>query len=123
MPHGLRRLQKAETLHFIPFSCFHRLPFLEAPGIVDTVQAALEQLQPLRHRHSGRGGDRVGVDSKASRPAHREPAAIHGAHPPETSRRILRSDDRATCHETWGIPFERDRGPRAVTTRQPSPDC
>lgn len=65
IPYGLRRFQKAETLRFIPFSCFHRLPFLEAPGIVDIVQGALEQRQPLRYRHAGRGGDQVGVDSNA----------------------------------------------------------
>jgi hypothetical protein len=32
MPYGLKRFQRAETLHFITFSCFHRLPFLEAPA-------------------------------------------------------------------------------------------
>lgn len=32
MPSGLKRFQRAESLHFITFSCFHRLPLLEAPG-------------------------------------------------------------------------------------------
>jgi hypothetical protein len=31
MPRGLRRFQKAESLHFITFSCFHRLPLVEKP--------------------------------------------------------------------------------------------
>ena len=29
MPYGLKRFQRAEALHFVTFSCFHRLPFLE----------------------------------------------------------------------------------------------
>lgn len=49
MPHGLKRFQKAETLHFITFSCFHRLPFLAEPGPKDTVEALLEQTR-ARHR-------------------------------------------------------------------------
>jgi hypothetical protein len=32
MPSGLKRFQKAEPPHFIAFSCFHRLPLLDAPG-------------------------------------------------------------------------------------------
>jgi len=31
MPSGLKRFQKAEALHFITFSCFHRLPAGGAP--------------------------------------------------------------------------------------------
>lgn len=45
LPYGLKRLQKAETLHFITFSCFQRLPFLESPGPKDTVEAILEQMR------------------------------------------------------------------------------
>jgi len=51
MPYGLKRFQKAEALHFITFSCFHRLPFLGAPGPKETVEAILEQ---TRARHEGR---------------------------------------------------------------------
>ncbi len=51
MPYGLKRFQKAEALYFITFSCFHRLPFLEAPGPKDAVEAALEQ---IRARHQAR---------------------------------------------------------------------
>jgi len=51
MPSGLRRLQKAESLHFITFSCFHRLPLLETPGAMETVEAVLEQ---VRARHGAR---------------------------------------------------------------------
>jgi len=32
MPSGLKRFQKAQALHFVTFSCFHRLPLLDAPG-------------------------------------------------------------------------------------------
>lgn len=51
MPSGLKRYQKAESLHFITFSCFHRLPLLEAPGARETVEAVLEQ---TRTRHQAR---------------------------------------------------------------------
>jgi len=51
MPYGLKRFQKAETLHFITFSCFHRLPFLEASEPKDTVEAVLEQ---TRARHQAK---------------------------------------------------------------------
>jgi putative transposase len=51
MPYGLKRFQKAETLHFITFSCFHRLPFLEAPATKDTFEFVLEQ---TRSRHRAR---------------------------------------------------------------------
>jgi len=51
MPSGLKRLQKAESLHFITFSCFHRLPLLEAAGARETVEAVLEQ---TRARHPAR---------------------------------------------------------------------
>jgi putative transposase len=49
MPYGLRRFQKAEALHFITFSCFHRLPFLETPGAKDTVEAILERIRARHH--------------------------------------------------------------------------
>ena len=49
MPYGLKRFQRAEALHFITFSCFHRLPFLEAPGPKETVEDLLEQTR-ARHR-------------------------------------------------------------------------
>ncbi len=51
MPYGLKRFQKAEALHFITFSCFHRLPLLEAPEPKDTFEAVLEQ---VRARHQAR---------------------------------------------------------------------
>jgi putative transposase len=43
MPYGLKRFQKAEALHFITFSCFQRLPFLEAPATKETFEFVLEQ--------------------------------------------------------------------------------
>jgi len=51
MPSGLKRFQKAQSLHFITFSCFHRLPLLEASGARETVEAVLEQ---ARTRHLAR---------------------------------------------------------------------
>jgi putative transposase len=51
MPSGLKRFQKAEALHFITFSCSHRLPLLEAPGVREMVEAVLEQ---TRARHGAR---------------------------------------------------------------------
>jgi hypothetical protein len=51
MPSGLKRLQKAQCLHFITFSCFHRLPLIEAAGAREAVEAVLEQ---TRARHQGR---------------------------------------------------------------------
>ena len=30
IPSGLKRFQTANSLHFVTFSCFHRLPLLEA---------------------------------------------------------------------------------------------
>ena len=51
MPYGLKRFQKADALHFITFSCFHRLPFLDAPDPKNTVEAVLEL---TRARHQAR---------------------------------------------------------------------
>ena len=51
MPSGLKRFQKAESLHFITFSCFHRLPLLESPETKNTVEAVLEV---TRARHQAR---------------------------------------------------------------------
>ncbi|HUA98426.1 MAG TPA: transposase [Terracidiphilus sp.] len=48
MPYGLKRFQKAKALHFITFSCFHRLPFLEAPATKETFELVLER---TRSRH------------------------------------------------------------------------
>ena len=49
MPSGLKRFQESESLHFITFSCFHRLPLLEAPAARETFEAVLEQTR-ARHR-------------------------------------------------------------------------
>jgi putative transposase len=51
MPYGLKRFQRAEDLHFITFSCFRRLPFLEAPEPKETFEAVFEQ---TRARHQAR---------------------------------------------------------------------
>lgn len=49
MPSGLKRFQKAESLHFITFSCFRRLPLLDAAGARETVEAVLEQTRARHH--------------------------------------------------------------------------
>jgi putative transposase len=51
MPQGLKRFLRAEALHFITFSCFHRLPFLQAPEPKETFGAVLEL---TRARHQAR---------------------------------------------------------------------
>lgn len=51
MPSGLKRFQRAESLHFITFSCFHRLPLLEVPGARERGEVTLEQ---TRARHGAR---------------------------------------------------------------------
>src|SRR5579863_8969238 len=51
VPSGLKRFQQAEALHFITFSCFHRLPLLVTPGAKEAVEAELEL---VRARHQAR---------------------------------------------------------------------
>ncbi len=51
MPSGLKRFQRSESLHFVTFSCFHRLPLLETPGACETFEAVLEA---TRARHLAR---------------------------------------------------------------------
>jgi putative transposase len=41
--------QKAESLHFITFSCYHRLALLDSAGARETMEAVLEQTR-ARHR-------------------------------------------------------------------------
>ena len=49
MPYGLKRFQQAEFLHFITFSCFHRLPYLSSPEPKSLTEQILEQTR-ARHR-------------------------------------------------------------------------
>ena len=51
MPSHLKRFQKAESLHFITFSCYHRLPLLESPSAKETFESVLEV---TRARHQAR---------------------------------------------------------------------
>ena len=43
MPSGLKRFQKAESLRFVTFRFYRRLPLLEAPGARETVGAVPRQ--------------------------------------------------------------------------------
>jgi putative transposase len=51
MPTGLKRFQEAESLHFVTFSCFHRLALLNETEAKKTVEMVLEQ---VRARHQAR---------------------------------------------------------------------
>ena len=51
MPYGLKRFQRSEALHFITFSCFHRLPLLGAARPKGIFEAFLEK---IRARHDAR---------------------------------------------------------------------
>jgi putative transposase len=51
MPSSLKRFHQAESLHFITFSCFHRLPFLATPEARETFETVLEE---TRARHQAR---------------------------------------------------------------------
>ena len=42
MRSGLKRFQNVESLHVITFSCFHRLPLLDAPGVKGIVEIESE---------------------------------------------------------------------------------
>ena len=43
MPLGLERRHNTGQLHFITFSCYHRLPYLEDPASKSTLEQAIEK--------------------------------------------------------------------------------
>jgi putative transposase len=43
MPIGLERRHNTGQLHFITFSCYHRLPFLEAPEPKNILERVIEK--------------------------------------------------------------------------------
>jgi len=49
MPIGLERRQQTGQLHFITFSCYRRLPFLEPPASKDILERVIEK---TRHSNS-----------------------------------------------------------------------
>lgn len=51
MTRGLKRYHQAEDIHFITFSCFHRLPYLLTNEAKTTVEEVLEK---TRARHGAR---------------------------------------------------------------------
>src|ERR1035438_2605599 len=78
MPYGLKRFQRAEALHFIPFCCFHQLPFLEAPAPKESewtgrLRGPLVAIKPPTQRVPRRGTASYdswrsfGVDERATR--------------------------------------------------------
>ncbi|RZU42146.1 hypothetical protein BDD14_3693 [Edaphobacter modestus] len=49
MPHGPERRQQTGQLHFITFSCYRRLPFLQNPDSKNTLVQVIEK---TRRSHS-----------------------------------------------------------------------
>ena len=45
MPSGLQRFQQDGGLHFITFSCYHRLPYLDTPIACELFENALETVR------------------------------------------------------------------------------
>ena len=45
MPWGLRRYQQTQQLHFITFSCYRRLPYLQSTGAKRRFEIALEEVR------------------------------------------------------------------------------
>ena len=45
MPRGLRRYQQCGDLHFLTFSCHHRLPYLRDHAAAELFESALEQVR------------------------------------------------------------------------------
>ena len=43
MPLGLERRHNTGQLHFITFSCYHRLPYLEDPASKSTLEQVIEK--------------------------------------------------------------------------------
>src|SRR5579884_4122033 len=43
MPWGLRRYQQTQQLHFITFSCYRRLPYLQSPQAKRMFEIAFEE--------------------------------------------------------------------------------
>ena len=43
MPAGLVRYQQTSEMHFLTFSCYHRLPYLGAPKSMSLFESALER--------------------------------------------------------------------------------
>ncbi len=66
MPSGLKRFQRAESLHFITFRCFDRLPLLETPGARETTEAGqtLVLSHPSRKRRSLDGAQSIEREPK-----------------------------------------------------------
>jgi putative transposase len=45
MPRGLVRFQQTENFHFLTFSCYHRLPYLNIVAAREIFESALERMQ------------------------------------------------------------------------------
>jgi hypothetical protein len=49
MPRGLHRYQQSGDLHFLTFSCYHRLPYLKRPEAACLFESALEAVRRVPH--------------------------------------------------------------------------
>jgi putative transposase len=45
MPTGLRHYQQTRDLHFLTFSCYHRLPYFGAAAARELFESALERIR------------------------------------------------------------------------------
>jgi putative transposase len=45
MTTGLKRYQQTGEMHFLTFSCYHRLPYLASPQAKDLFESALDQIR------------------------------------------------------------------------------
>jgi putative transposase len=45
MPWGLKRFQQSRNLHFLTFSCYHRLPNFQNPNARSTFESSLERVR------------------------------------------------------------------------------
>jgi hypothetical protein len=79
MPSGLKRFQRAESLHFITCSCFHRLPLLEAPGAWDSVEAVGGPVSD--HEEGARSKEKLVARSSQLYRDEREPIVKASDHP------------------------------------------
>jgi REP element-mobilizing transposase RayT len=98
MPSGLKRFQKAESLHFITFSCFHRLPLLESPETKNTVEAVLEV---TRARHQAR------IYAYVLMPEHIHLLINEPPGAPSLNRHFdSRVGDREPTHLVWNVAYD-----------------
>jgi hypothetical protein len=66
MPHNLIRHQHTGDVHFVTFSCDHRLPYLATPQARDFFEHGLDSVLLLVFPESGRTGNILHVEARSS---------------------------------------------------------